>query len=813
MLQPADSDCCFHCGQPLDSKHRYETHILGEARPMCCPGCQYVSQAIVDSGLDDYYRFRTEMAEKGDEQLDATLEQLTTYDDKSLQEEFVASHDNYDEIQLTIEGISCAACGWLIEKQLASLSGLKQVAVNVAARRATISWYPEKLKLSDIMRRIERIGYHALPFQMEQHEASYQREHKQFLKKLGLSGLMTMQVMMLAIGLYFSLFGYISPQTERYFHWVSLLLSTPVVVYAGSGFYASAWHALRAGTANMDVSITLAIWGTFASSAWATVTASGDIYFESVCMFIFLLLISRYLEHASRHKASQISSNMMKYIPVSATRWENDQWTPCLAKKLEPGDLIQVKTGEVIPVDGVIKTGETTLEESMLTGEFEPVHKAPGETVYGGTVNRSQPITVEVTATFQHALVNEILRMQELALASKPAISHFADRASRSFVFVVILIAAGAYLAWQWIDPSRAYWVAIAVLVATCPCALGLATPSALTSAIARLNKQGLLVKRADVLEQLVDVNRVVLDKTGTLTEGRFSLTRIFHDAALEQEQILLLAASIEAHSEHPVAAAFCVDKPLLSVNQVTVRPGQGLSAEYEQKQYRIGSAEFMQTAIPQAWQSARVFLSCNGRILAGFELDDTLRADAALLIKALQSLQPTMVTGDSEQRANAIATSLGIEHVEAEKQPKDKLDLISDMQKHGETVLVLGDGINDAPVLAQADVSVAIGSGSDMAKRSADVVLLNNRLTHIAQLFQIATRCRQIIRQNMYWAFGYNLVILPLALAGWLTPWMAVIGMSASSIIVVSNSLRLLRDDANTSTGVDHSNPQVSPT
>ena len=784
-------DNCYHCGLSINDDDRFEAVVLGKPRLMCCPGCKAVAESIVDNGLEDYYRFRTDVAAKGDRYLDETLNQLTVYDQPDIQDEFVHRQEDVNHIQLSIEGISCAACAWLIEKQLSKLDGIKQIAVNITTQRASLYWYADVVKLSEILSTLEKIGYHALPFQPDQLESSFQKTSKSYLKKLGLSGLMTMQVMMLATGLYFGLFGYIEPETKQYFHWISLLLTTPVVFYAGSSFYSSALNAMRVGVLNMDVSITLAVWGTYLASVWATISHTGDIYFESVCMFIFLLLISRYLEHRSRQQAAQISANMLKYVPVSANRIDNEKPVSVPAKQLVPGDLVLVKAGETIPVDGEVWAGQSYVDESMLTGEFEPVKKAPEDRVYGGTINHQGTLTITVTNRLKDALVNQIVRLQEDALAEKPKVALYADRASRHFLKAVLIIALVSYVGWHFYQPDKAFWVAIAILVATCPCALSLATPSALGCAVARLNKDGLLLRRSDVLDSIKDVDTFVFDKTGTLTQGKLTISAMQNVSDYTDQEILQIAASLERYSEHPIAKAFSHVTDVKRVTDIEVHPGLGLSGFIDGNTFLIGASRFVKHSTSD--MSGSVFLADAHRVLASFTLDDTLREDSQLLVDNLNNYATVLLTGDSQQNAEEIGQKLGIKHIVAQQSPDEKLAFIAEQQASGKTVLMLGDGINDAPVLAKSNISIAMGSAADLAKRSADIILLGSKLSSVLLLKKMAQMTRQKIKQNMLWALGYNIIILPLAIAGVLTPWMAVIGMSLSSIIVVTNSTRLL--------------------
>jgi Cu2+-exporting ATPase len=800
---------CFHCGLPNLEGNKYPVTILGFTHSMCCPGCQAVASSIVDNGLESYYEFRTEPAARGDAALDNTLAKLAVYDEPELQEEFVFDVGTDKEIQLTVEGITCAACGWLIEKQLAKTQGIKQVSVNVGARRAMVIWDDNVLKLSQVLKQLKTIGYESLPFQADSHEASYQREQKSFLKKVGLSGLMTMQVMMLAMGQYFDLFGNIDAETTKYFNWISLVLTTPVVLYAGSVFYLSAMKAIMARTVNMDIPVTIAILATYIAGFFTVNKPNAEVYFESICMFIFFLLISRFLEHRSRHKATQISSNMLKHIPVTANLWTGKETRSVLAKQLQVDDLVLVKAGEIIPVDGFIVEGSALLDESMLTGEFEPVSKQQQQTVFGGTVNQSGSFTLQVTATLKHAMVNQILRLQETALSSKPKVAMVADKLSRYFVVAVLTISALTYAFWAFQGNEHAFWITISVLVATCPCALGLATPSALTCAMARLNKQGILLKRADALEQLTEVSDIVFDKTGTLTHGEFTIEKTWfvNNDKASSEKYRSIAKSIELQSEHPIALAFDsleTHSDLVAVQDLKVMIGKGLSCNVGDNSYRIGSpryimegaqAESVSGQLTKNIQGANVLLSENDKLVAAFWLRDKLKEDVVDIVQALATYEQTILSGDTLENVTYVANSLGIKNKVAEQAPEQKLSHIKALQTEGRSVLMLGDGINDAPVLAASDVSVAVGNASDLAKNAADVILLNPDLASLLHVISMAKRTKNKIKQNIAWALSYNILVLPFAIGGYLTPWMAALGMSISSIIVVYNSTRLMRN------------------
>ncbi|WP_100657304.1 heavy metal translocating P-type ATPase [Alteromonas flava] len=794
---------CFHCGLPNFEGEKYTVVIAGESQAMCCPGCQTVAQSIVDNGLEDYYTIRTEPAAKGDEVFTQTLDKLALFDEPDVQEEFV--HDNRDtkQIQLTVEGINCAACGWLIEKQMAKTKGIIQISVNVSTRRALVDWDPTFISLSSIIANFQKIGYRASPFQPDKHEALFHAEQKSLLKKVGLAGIMTMQVMMLMTGLYFDLFGNIDHETRQYFYWVSLVLTTPVVLYSGSIFYISAAKALAMRSVNMDVPVTLAIFGTYIAGIKATILEVGDVYFESICMFVFFLLLSRFLEHRARHKAAMISANMLQYMPVSATLLEGNSQHSVLAKLLVPEQIVLVKPGEVIPVDGIVIDGESQVNESMLNGEFEPAYKVVNSQVYGGTVNQSGSLSIRVTSKLKDALVNQIVLMQEAALATKPRIAHIADRFSRFFVTAVLIISALTFGFWTWIGNDEAFWITIAVLVATCPCALGLATPSALTCAMARLNKAGVVLKRADALEQINTLDTVILDKTGTLTEGEFSIHKQWIAPAYSGLEPLIIAATLESRSEHPIAQAFA-GMPSHSASDISITIGQGIQGTIDGRTYRIGSRSFVTEHVSNAkdYQSiadidtANVWLTTDEGLIAIFWLNDTLKENVATTLQRIP-FDKVLLSGDTQANVELVAGALGIKQCHAQQSPQQKLSFVERYQAQGHSVMMVGDGVNDAPVLAKADISIAVGNASDLAKSSADVVLLNESISIIPELIDVARQTQRTIKQNMAWSLGYNLLILPFAVSGVLAPWMAALGMSLSSIIVVVNSTRLLRNKA----------------
>jgi P-type Cu2+ transporter len=787
------SPLCYHCGSE-NTQQDYTAYVLSQTRHFCCPGCQGVAEAIVSNGLESYYQYRTEFASKAPSEQSELLQSLSQHEETNITQEFLYQDANKREINLSVAGINCAACGWLLERQVAKLPGVLSVSANVTAKRLLVSWDHKVQNLSQVLKRIEQIGYLAQPFQIDQHEKLHHQESKQLLQRLGLAGLMTMQVMMLNLGVFFDWFGHIDDSTQQFFNWVSLVLSAPVALYSASGFYRSAWRALKATSINMDVPISLALVFIFVSGCYATYTHTGQSYFESLCMFVFLLLISRYIEQNARFKAAQLSANLLSHMPTTATLVSPEGMRVVLAKQLLVGQQVVVRAGETIPIDGTVLVGIGQVDEAMLSGEFELVTKQPNTQVYAGTILRTGTLSLTVTSTLNNAVISQINQLQMKAMASKPRLAGLADRFSQYFVAIVLILALITYLTWYWLAPEHAFWIAMSVLIATCPCALGLATPSSLSCAMGNLNQRGILIKRADLLEQINSIDWIGFDKTGTLTFGNFSVQAIQNFTQYSDDFVLQIAASLEQYSNHPIAKAFYQEgRETLKVELAKEVVANGIDAAINQHRYRIGSKDFVNCTIPVEVKTFNVFLTEDGVLIAAFHLQDTLRPNLPELISRLQSRKMYLISGDNASRVRPIAEQLHMTMWFAQQSPEDKLLKVIEAQQAGHKVMMLGDGINDAPVLAQADIAVTLGMASDLAKSSADVILLNNELQSLPHVFTMAKRTTQNIKQNIGWALGYNMLVLPLAMIGWLTPWMAVIGMSLSSIIVVANAARLL--------------------
>ena len=795
---------CFHCGLPVTDSNHYEVTIAGESRPMCCPGCQSVAQTILDMGMESYYEQRQNVEPGAIPSADLVpefLDGLTDWDDPNLQNKYVHTlPDQHQEITLLIDGITCAACVWLLEKQLNQQPGVNQCNVNLSNHHAQVIWNPDKTSLSGLIKSIAKVGYKAEPYSPLQQEAQIKRENKQALTRIGLAGLGAMQVMMYAAGLYLGAFEGMDAAHQQFLRSISALICTPVYFYSGLPFLAGAFRSLKNRHLSMDVPVALAISFAYFASLWATAFNGPEVYFDSVCMFVFFLSVGRYLEMRARHRSQQTSIRLShQQIQTARLLDSNDAPKLIPAETLQPGDCVLVKAGEIIPADGEVIKGASAANESMLTGESLPLEKTPGDSVTGGTVNVDQPLTITITSRPQDGTLSTLRRLLERAEADKPKTFILADKVASYFVAVVLVVSVAVYGYWGLKSPQDAFWIMLSVLVVTCPCALSLATPAAVTAATASLTQIGFLSTRAHTIEAIDKVTDVVFDKTGTLTLGKFTLTQITPLQEIDESILLSMAAGLERESEHPIAKAFHQQHIEHKFENVTITANQGVEGLLQNTRYRIGKssyANFNRTPIPQQPQTNGqwLLLASEHGPLAWFRVEDLLRESAHDVVQFLEhnKLNCHILSGDASSHVNEVAKQLEIQHVYGNATPDDKLSYIKRLQADGRRVLMVGDGINDAPVLAGADVSVSLAEGSDLAKLAADGLMLGTSLNPLTKVFNTVAKTHRIIRQNLSWAIVYNITALPLAAAGFIPPWASALGMSLSSLLVVLNALRL---------------------
>ncbi len=806
---------CYHCGQQVPAELDLSVKIDDQSRAMCCIGCQAVAQAIIDNGLVDYYRNRDALPDSPREAMPAILDGLKLYDHADFQKSFVRSLGASErEASLILEGITCAACIWLNEQHLSKLPGVIGVDLNYATRRARVRWDEARIKLSDILAAIAAIGYRAYPYDAAKSEELARKERRSALWRVFVAGFGMMQVMMYAIPVYLAGDGDMTPDVEQLMRWASLLLTLPVILYSAAPFFSSAWRDLKLQRVGMDVPVALGVGAAFAASVWATLTASGAVYFDSVTMFVFFLLGGRFLEMTARQRAVGLTEALAKLMPAFADRvvaFPQDKHAErVLAADLQPGDVVLVKPGEIIPADGHVLEGVSCANEALLTGESAPVSKRPGAAVTGGAVNLESPLFVKVEHVGDATRLSAIVRLMERAAMEKPHIVELADRIASHFIWALLLIAATVAVVWWFVDPSKVLWITVSVLVVTCPCALSLATPVALTVASGAMARAGLLVTRSHAIETLARATHFVFDKTGTLTTGRMRLLDVMPLGLLDREQCLSLAAALEQASEHPIGAALRNEArwEQIRLEELASEPGNGVSALFCGQRICVGRPQYVAVlhGQPLPEQGAAycdsgdtvIALGSDAGWLAMFRIGDEVRPEAAAMVAALHAdgRRVALLTGDSLTVAQKVARVLGIEEVIAGVSPQGKHDYVTALQAGGAVVAMIGDGVNDAPVLAQAQVSVAMGGGSQLARTQADLVLLSENLHHLQHGIAVARRSLRVIRQNLLWSFLYNFVALPLAMFGFITPWMAGIGMSGSSLLVVANSQRLQKNE-----------------
>ncbi|TGN41403.1 heavy metal translocating P-type ATPase [Marinobacter confluentis] len=792
---------CFHCGEPAEGSPAITLEHHGETHRFCCEGCKAVFQTITAEGLSGFYNFRTEPALTPRKLTDSEISRLRELDHTLVQSSFVVPVRGGQEATLLMGGITCSACIWLLEHHMAKQAGVVSFSVNHTTQRARLVWDASQSLLSDLLMAVFRLGYTARPYRADDAEQALKAENRAMLIRLTVAGIGSFQSMMLAFPMYFELVSDLSTDFVDFFRWFSLLVATPVVFYSARPFFSNALRDLRSRHFTMDVPVATAIGLAYAASAWVTVLGGEEVYFESVCMFTFFLLLGRYIESRARYRAGLTGNSLAGFQPEVANRVAGTQTDLVPAHELQEGDIILVRPGETLPADGVITSGETTIDEAVLTGEYLPETRGPGDQVHGGSVNGEHPVEIRVTRAGARTRLSGILRILDRVQAEKPPVALLADRLAGRFVGQVLLITPLIGLGWWLAGATNAFDIMLSVLVVTCPCALSLATPTAITSATLRLRKRGFLPTRGHTLESMHRVDTVVFDKTGTLTRGELHLTATDTLTDLSEADCLRMAASLEQSSEHPIARAFR-GFPHTRAGRVQNHLGGGLSGEVEGAALVIGHRAFVEshTATPAPelapTEGVEVWLATADRWLARFVLDDQPRQGAVDAVKALQQagIRTILLSGDRSAHVARVAAQLGIDDAIGEASPEQKLAVLKRLIEEGHRVMMVGDGLNDLPSMAGATVSVAMGGAADLTQLNADAVLLSSQLTELPEALYTSRSMRRIIRQNMVWALTYNVLALPLAAAGLVPPWLAAIGMSLSSLVVVLNALRLSR-------------------
>jgi len=804
MRAPADTDAptaelCYHCGEPVPRGLDLGIDIDGVRRPMCCPGCRAVAGLIAANGLSRFYRQRTTFNLKPAER-DGVDEALRIYDDPALAATFCdTGSDGLVSSRILLGGVSCAACTWLIERSLSGVPGVVSALVNLHQSRLDLHFDPRQVRVSDLLARVEALGYRARPFHRHSRREQMEREHRDQLRRLGVAGLGMMQVGMFAIALHAGDIQGIELQYQELLRWVSLLFSGFVVLFSARPFFSTAWRHLRQGALVMDLPVALAIGLAWLASAWATLRGTGQVYFDSVVMFTFFLLLGRFLEHRVRQRFSVAWFDAESTLPDAVRRRAGTGWETVPRLRLQAGDTVLVRAGDTVPADAEVVTGASAVREDTFNGEHLPRDVGPGATVYAGTVNMEGALETRVLGSYRDSRLAALQRSVEQAQAIKPRLARLADRVASWFVGTILLLTTATALVWSQVDPQQALWVSLAVLVISCPCALALATPAALTSAASALRGAGVIVRGENAIESLARATHLLFDKTGTLTEGRLVIAEVLVLADLERDAVLGIGAALQHYSSHPVGRAFAGIPAAAQFGEVGHRVGAGVEGRCRGERYRMGSESYcreLASSLPPPPGDALYWVAlCREQTpLAWIGLGDRVRDEAAAVVATARAggLEVELLSGDRNPRARALALDLGIDRAQGDLQPQQKMDHVRALQRAGAVVAMVGDGLNDAPVLGLADASFAVAGATDLARTQADFVIVGAGLQSVIDTWRKARQCRRVIWQNFGWALGYNLCGIPLAAMGYVPPWAAAIGMSASSLLVVLNSLRL---------------------
>ena len=719
------------------------------------------------------------------------------------------------ESVLMVQGMYCAACADTVECALQDVPGVEKAQVHAATRRLTVRWDPAKVRMSQLAQLIGETGYRLLPMQQALSISERLRETRRALWRLFVAGFCAMQVMMYAFPAYVTDPGEIPADIDQLLRWASWLLSLPVVFFASGPFFSSAWRDLRRGRIGMDTPVSIGILVSFLVSSAVVFDPTGpwghEVWFDSLTMFVFFLLGGRYLELKARDRTAGALDSLMNRLPEVCERRKADGGFEAVsARRLVLGDVVRVQAGQAFPADGTVLSHSATVDEALLTGESHPVVRQQGEAVVAGSFNLAGPVEMRVDRLGRDTRFAQIVSLMEKASTEKPRLAILADRIAAPFLVLVLLGAALAGWYWWQIDHTKALAVAVAVLIVTCPCALSLATPAAMLTSAGALARRGILVRRLQALETLSRINAVVFDKTGTLTHDRLELVRMRTREGVRPDEALGLAAALARGSLHPVSRALvaaeegkasdhAVEQEMTDIREIA---GMGLQGQRSDGRWvKLGSARFCDIAggLSDGETDAGVHLADQAGWLASFELRETLREDALQAVQALKELglKTWLLSGDRESAARWVGDALGVDHVIAGATPEQKLAEVTALQASGWRLAMVGDGLNDGPVLAKADTSFALGHGAPLAQAQSDCVIQGGRVMDVALTVQQARATLRIVKQNLAWAALYNAVSIPLALVGWMPPWLAGLGMAGSSLLVIVNALRLTGNGA----------------
>lgn len=801
MLDKVRTSLCHHCKAPLPEDGRCEALPGGSLHGFCCQGCASAARLIDALALNAFYDYRASC-----DTTPAPASQRRTRDMADFLPAVARDTEGGVTLHLLIPDLRCVACVWLLEQVLGRQEAVQAVTVNFARRRLQLR-VDDSARLPALISLIEQLGYNPVPDLPDAAREAGKALRRAQLLRLGVAGLCMMPVMMFALASYLAgpptaqnPASGMDPLYESLLRWASLALSTPVVFYSAAPFHRGAWQALRQRQLGMDLPVSLAILAAWVLSLYNTLSFGSAVYYDTACMFAFLLLLGRHVELISREHFEDNADHLLRLLPATARRrsaCQPEEFTTIPARDIVAGDVLQVLPGETLPADGVLLEGSASISEAAFTGEPLPVLRTPGARVLAGALNHDGILLLQAVSAPQEFLISRLARLQDAAMAYRPRWSLLADRAAGWFIGTVLVLAAGAGAFWHLAGSADAWVIALTVLVVACPCALSLATPVAITVATTTLRRHGVLIRHGAFLERAAATTTVAFDKTGTLTEAQLQVQSVITLGERSAEECLEMATALEHHSEHPIARAFTTPTTLVAT-AVEVVPGGGVSGVLDGVFCRIGQPAFACPGAPgltPPTQEGLWILLCGARPLAWLGLQDTLRPDATAMLAALQrdGLRTALFSGDPSASGLRLACSLPLDEVRTGMSPEQKVAAVHAEGERG-TVMMVGDGINDAGAMAAAACSVAISPRDVLVQNSADATLVTPALQVLPAVLRYARRARRIIRQNLLWSLLYNLSAIPLALAGLLPPWLAAIGMSVSSLLVVLNAGRLQR-------------------
>jgi len=798
---------CFHCDLPNPKNSAFYCELLGDSRQFCCAGCLAIAETLKDNQLLEFYRFRANRSNKAEPIIPQELLDLEALDQPTIIDEISTTEQSTRKIELGIEGITCAACGWLIEKKLQQLPQVQSISVNVSTQRATLVWQNSS-PLSAILKSLINLGYRAYPFSEDSRQASFEKTNQLYIKRLLLAALGMMQVMSYALAIYIGEFQDLSAANQRFFYWISGLITTPVVFYSAKPFFQSAYRNLKAKQLGMNLPVSIAILSAYFASVYSLLSGGKLYYFDSVVMFVFFLLIGRFLEHRARFRSLQKQQNFKRLLPLSVSRRHADNHIEVIStSKIKSGDIVMINAGAIIPVDGLLLERSAEVNEAILTGEFMPIKKEAGDSLISGSTNQSAALVMQVKKNLEQSHIQQLISIQQGAEQLKPDSVSLADKIAHWYVFILLILVVFSSFLWWFIQPSMIFPIVLSVLVVSCPCALSLATPAVIAAATSQLSDLGLMIRSKNAISRLSKVEHIYFDKTGTLTTGTMQLSHLQIYSSVDEKNCIEIAFALEQISDHPIAKAFsnvCSEQMnSISVDQPRETISEGVSGVIDGRLYRLGKKDFALTdclesieqtdSCPRENETA-LFLTVENTLLATFYFEDGLKPSAISAIKKLHKMGKTIsiLSGDSKTAVSKVAAQLGIKRYFANQNPSSKLDRIVNHQKTDRNVLMVGDGFNDVGALAAANVSITMGTACNVSKTASDAVLVSDNLVIIAEVLTIAKKVQRVIRQNLIWAVAYNVTAIPFAMMGLVPAWLAALGMSFSSLVVVLNALRL---------------------